>query len=760
MANERGNGLSDVAPGLAAGDASAPARDGTPVTVVVVARNEEKNIDACMRSLVGQILHDVTMSVLLVDDGSTDRTVEYARRAMPAVRVVSNACRSISANRNLGLHTAATELVAFLDADCEASPRWIQTLVEAFRQESSASNREHIAAVGGPNIPPRGSSRHYDALGIVLDSYLGSRGSVQGTVLAQYGDVDHLPGLNVMFRKSLVERVGGWDERFARIGEDEDLSRRLRDRGYRLRYTPHALVTHRQRSSLWAWGRNMFTYGKGRTWLMRRHPNAFEPLLLGPPLLPALLPLYLPILLLTSTLRSFRSRRPELTFDVFGLYAVTHLCYGAGQVAGLFNRGDSKAARARRPKLGLIVLKNAGNLGDSAIFLSTCQRLRLLRAHSAMDLFVVGLGPSGVDVRPIPADADGAEQVIAQVVGSSSDSRRIQGLGQAATHGLRLLWTLCCLDGLVVCGGQWLHDLKLPYHGFVCLTFALARMARCRVGVFSVGMGPLRRRAARLATRLALGRDALVVVRDRRSLDLCREIGLQQAVLGMDPALELPSRPSMLELAGKGPILGFCPCAWFRFENLYDQPGDTRESMEREIVSLLAAFVERGWRVLLLPTMNPEDKGLCQRLLGRWPSGLGVPVLIDTERLGPQELQGIIGRLDFLVSMRLHPIIFAANTETRCAAINYAVKVEEFCRDLGLEEGLIPLDGPGWSEAVLELALAQQPPGPGSGKRDHALQRLGAGYEALFQWLSGHLGTTLAAPPSRAFDQTTDEAQA
>ena len=46
--------------------------------------------------------------------------------------------------------------------------------------------------------------------------------------------VEHLPGLNVLYHKEILEEVGGWDERFALIGEDEDLSRRLGDQGFKL----------------------------------------------------------------------------------------------------------------------------------------------------------------------------------------------------------------------------------------------------------------------------------------------------------------------------------------------------------------------------------------------------------------------------------------------------------------------------------------------------------------------------------------------
>lgn len=714
------------------------------VSVVVVAHNEEAKIHACIGSLARQEAPDLDIELILVDDGSTDRTVELARQAAPGLRVVDNASQSISSNRNRGLREASHPWVAFIDADCEAPPHWLRTLALAMVQH--LADGEPVAAVGGANVPPGGESRFYDGLALMLDTYIGSRGSVQGRVFDAPRRVVHLPGLNVLYRKEALEAVGGWDERFRLIGEDEDLSHRLGDQGFRLFYVPGATVVHRQRSTFRAWAKNMATYGKGRVWLLRRHPNIFELGLLIPPFLPLLLWAYLPIIALVSLWESAKKKRLDLWLHLTLLYTTTHLWYGFGQWRGLFSVGDGTTRHAPRRRLGLVVLKNAGNLGDAAIFQSVHRRLTENAAFATTDLYVVGLGPSGLDARPVPQDADGAERVVSQVVAPSEVARSVRLLSlQTWSQGLGLVWTLLCLRGLLFCGGQWIHDLKKGYHVFVCAMVAAARLLDTRVGVFAVGMGPLKAGWARAATRLAFGSNALAVVRDRGSEALCREIGLSQVLLGADPALDLTSRKTQVTRVTRGEgaadrrRVAVSPCAWFRFDNLYRRDEAVIDAMVASFLRLFQGLEARGDGIVLLPTMNPEDDALCERLIvEHGPSKTSIE-LVDTARLGPRDIQGWIEAVDFLISMRLHPVIFASNVGTPMAALNYAAKVEAFCDDVDLRSHLIELDdGSWWSEALDLLDRCRQDPSGGrerlSRGRQEVAARLQAAYDRLESW--------------------------
>lgn len=85
------------------------------VSVVIAAQNEETLIAECVASIRQQTLPPA--EVLLVDDGSTDRTVEAARDAWPSIRAIRQAAAGPAAAMNHGIREARQPLLAFLDAD-------------------------------------------------------------------------------------------------------------------------------------------------------------------------------------------------------------------------------------------------------------------------------------------------------------------------------------------------------------------------------------------------------------------------------------------------------------------------------------------------------------------------------------------------------------------------------------------------------------------------------------------------------------------
>ncbi|MCB2059967.1 MAG: glycosyltransferase [Novosphingobium sp.] len=687
------------------------------VTVVVVARNEEAKIGDCLGSLAAQDYPD--FSVILVDDGSTDATVAKARASLPGVKVMSSPTRSISRNRDAGWRAAKSDYVAFLDADCIAPRDWLSRLMQAALATGAA-------AVGGGNRPPEGESAHYEALGVMLGTFLGSRGSVQGQVPREGRFVDHLPGLNVMYRTEALQLAGGYDPRFARMGEDEDLSHRLTDLGLKLFATPDATVIHRQRADLASWTRNMRGYGRGRTWLTRRHPKAASPLLLLPPMTIPGLPLYLPLIVLYAAWVALRAGRPLLLPRLVLLFAATHLAYGWGQIEGLFIRGDNERARAKRSRVALLALKNAGNKGDEAI--STCVASRLVAAigegDSPVDLYLGAIGPSGFDIRPVPQSERARDFLIADMLASEAASRDV-GHGTLLVLP-QLLMVLARFRAIVIAGGQWLHDLSLAKHIAVCAIFGFARACGTATGVFCIGAGPLRTSISRALLRVAFSGRSLIVTRDEASTRLLRSCGLSQALTASDPAIELASeRVSQ----APGRIL-ISPCAWSSFENIYALDGTQIDASLANWRRLIAALQERGEHIAILPTMNPEDAAFAKRIT----AGFDGMEIIDTDRITPAGVQGCIAGAKALISMRLHPVIFASNVGTPFVALNYAGKVRAFCEQAGQCDRLVDLTDGKWASRALDVLDCETKPLQAAARaRQQAL--LAEAYRQFFNWL-------------------------
>ena len=329
------------------------------VSVVVVCYNSEENIKECISSLLNQTHPKDHYEIIFIDNGSTDKTqeiiIDYASR-FPNLRMVINPIVGIATSRNVGIREAKYNYIASTDSDCFVPPDWLENLVKGYTLYHEKD--ENIIAVGGANLPPQNTGRFFDALTIFLNTFLGSRGSVQGMRFRHDREVHHIPTVNVMHTKDKLLEVNGFDETFGNIGEDQDLSFRLSKLGYRFYYLSNSYVWHKLRPILKSWLKNMFIYGKGRMWLLRKHPQMVHPVFIIPIGLVLALPLtllslwklffilpliYFPLVLCASIWACWRQKRPDMVLRVFALYLGTHIAYGIGEIYGLIkNRNFSR----------------------------------------------------------------------------------------------------------------------------------------------------------------------------------------------------------------------------------------------------------------------------------------------------------------------------------------------------------------------------------------------------------------------------------
>ena len=214
------------------------------ISVYVPAYNSAEFLSRAIDGLLAQALP--ANEILVIDDGSRDATAEIAAR-YPDVTLVRHAQNSgLGAARNTGFRTARNEIVASLDADCVPDPGWLAGLSRHFDDPK-------VAGVGGRLI--EGNQR------TVADRWR------RAHMAQEWGEKPlrnpkFLFGCNNMFRKSAVLEAGGYDESMRTNGEDTDVSRRLRDKGWDLLYDPEARVVHQRHDTAqsildtyWRWWR-------------------------------------------------------------------------------------------------------------------------------------------------------------------------------------------------------------------------------------------------------------------------------------------------------------------------------------------------------------------------------------------------------------------------------------------------------------------------------------------------------------------------
>jgi glycosyltransferase involved in cell wall biosynthesis len=179
--------------------------------VIVPTWNEGEYLGKCLSSLKRQSLKR-RFEVIVVDGGSTDRTLKIAREY--AHRVLVAPGKPVGAARNLGASVAKGDILAFIDADTIASKNWLKTTLESFDSNPMA------VGVTGPTIPYEGSR-------LDEDMYKMARWAQRVSLRLGF---PHVAGFNCAYRKDAFWRAGGFDEN-RELSEDVMLRLRIRNEG-------------------------------------------------------------------------------------------------------------------------------------------------------------------------------------------------------------------------------------------------------------------------------------------------------------------------------------------------------------------------------------------------------------------------------------------------------------------------------------------------------------------------------------------------
>jgi glycosyltransferase involved in cell wall biosynthesis len=247
---------------------------GAPaVSVVLPVLNEERHLRAAVRSVLdqdypGQI--EVVLALGPSKDGSDAVAAELATD--PRVRTVRNPTGRTPDGLNLAIKASTAPIVARVDGHSVIPAGYLHRAVELLEQ-TGADN------VGGL-MSAHGVTDLEKAIATAMTSKLGV-GNAPFHVGGEDGPADTVY-LGV-FRRSALERVGGYDETFARA-QDWEMNYRIRSSGGLVWFSSSLSVAYRPRSSLSALARQYFHYGRWRRHVMRTHPGSINLRYLAPPL--------------------------------------------------------------------------------------------------------------------------------------------------------------------------------------------------------------------------------------------------------------------------------------------------------------------------------------------------------------------------------------------------------------------------------------------------------------------------------------------
>ncbi len=209
------------------------------ISIIVITFNEEENIRDCLDSLI-MLDYPKDRYEIIVVDSSQDSTPQIVENYKNVKLIRSE--KGSSQQKNEGLKSASFDILAYTDADCIVSSDWLKVINRVFR------NKE-IAAIGGNGYPPPGTGYFGKCVACVGHPAGGTVGFDANITRTDRG-IDFVPGCNSVFRKKVLLDVGGFDPFFYNGGEDIDISRRIKQKGYYIDYIPELTIYHKPRNTL------------------------------------------------------------------------------------------------------------------------------------------------------------------------------------------------------------------------------------------------------------------------------------------------------------------------------------------------------------------------------------------------------------------------------------------------------------------------------------------------------------------------------
>ena len=217
------------------------------VSVIVTNYNGAQHLHACFSSLGRLNYPSEKLEVIMVDDASTDDSVEFMRKQFPQIGIVVNP-RNLRFTRTViaGVKATSAPLMAFLNNDTRVEPDWLIELVRPFESDPKcAATSAKMLEWDGSRVNFGGGYLNFEGRGFEICS-----GRTPGAESSEGQPTFFACGGGMATRREIYEAVGGFDGDFRMTYEDVDYGWRLNLLGYNVMFCPRALMYHRSHAWL------------------------------------------------------------------------------------------------------------------------------------------------------------------------------------------------------------------------------------------------------------------------------------------------------------------------------------------------------------------------------------------------------------------------------------------------------------------------------------------------------------------------------
>lgn len=204
------------------------------VSIVVLNYNGQLYLEKCLKSL--EKLNYPNFEVILVDNASTDGSVDYVQSYFPWVRVIKNRKNfGYAKGNNIGIAYAKGEFIVLLNMDTYVCANWLSKLIESVQTDLK------IGACGGKFYD------YYKKRPVNVHRYCRIDKNKRPYDIPQ--EVATLYGAGILVRRKVFENIGLFDSTYFMYFEEIDLCWRMRLAGFRCVYVPDAIVYHPEEGS-------------------------------------------------------------------------------------------------------------------------------------------------------------------------------------------------------------------------------------------------------------------------------------------------------------------------------------------------------------------------------------------------------------------------------------------------------------------------------------------------------------------------------
>ncbi len=210
------------------------------ISIVVCSFNRREMMERLVGSLL-RMRRSWDAQIVVVEETDMPVDIEGAVYVSHPVRG-----RGIPYARNLALRHCSGEIIVFIDDDCRPADHWLEALLSPFEDQSV------VGVQGGVSVPEDGGAIGW------AETLLGFPGGGVRRIIQSSGEIQttrEVSTLNCAYRRWVIDRIGGFDERLEKGGEDYVLAKSAIQYG-RCVFSPAALVTHMPRGTfgaIWRW---------------------------------------------------------------------------------------------------------------------------------------------------------------------------------------------------------------------------------------------------------------------------------------------------------------------------------------------------------------------------------------------------------------------------------------------------------------------------------------------------------------------------